>query len=149
MLSNTDLCFLKDHSDQNYGVRCCLQKWKESLESIWPKIIGMWTWVLAVERNIFSIYFGIGTIGMNKVICLVEAKLGDHIRLLTFIQIVRAEKLPQSKEWNQTIASLLQYTTDGSDHDTSMRRKDIKFQKKLVKCLRGRDLRNDCVEEEK
>lgn len=86
---------------------------------------------------------------MDKVICLLEAKLGDHIRLFTLIKIVRVEKFAQSKVWNQRIVSLLQYTTDGSDHDTSRRRKEIKFQKKLVKCLRGGDLRNDSVEEEK
>lgn len=45
--------------------------------------------------------------------------------------------------------SLLQDTTGGSDYETSRRRKEIKVQKKLVKCLRGRDLRNDCVVEEK
>lgn len=149
MLSDTDLGFLKDHSDQNYVVRCCVQKWKESLESLRPKIIGTWTWILAVGRNICSIYFGVGTIGMDKVICLLEAKLGNHIRLLTFIQILRVEKLPQSKVWKQTIVSLLQYTTEGSDCDTSRRKKEIKFQKKLMQCLRGRDLRNDYVEEEK
>lgn len=37
----------------------------------------MWTWVLAVKRNIFSTYFRVGNIGMDKVICLLEAKLGD------------------------------------------------------------------------
>ena len=96
-----------------------------------------------------ELYFGVGTIGMDKVICLLEAKLGDHRRLLIFIQILRVEKLPQRKVWKQTIVSLLQYTTEGSDCETSRRRKEIKFQKKLMQCLRGRDLRDDYVEEEK
>ena len=104
---------------------------------------------LGTSHGELELYSGVGTIGMDKVICLLKAKLGDHIRLLTFIQILRVEKLPQRKVWKQTTMSLLQYTTEGSDGETSRRRKETKFQKKLMQCLRGRDLSNDYVEEEK